>query len=156
MFSKIIKVPIFGLPATELPNECLEHKKYYLDNRLILKDQDGPGELLTECGIGASCNMSCRGRLIYRGISKALEIYPTPLSSSSSSSPKSKLSKPYNYPTLNRKEDVCGWSVRAKHESLSVGDFVCEFIGRIAPADRNDIRKSLLENDRYIVLHYNC
>lgn len=99
--------------------------------------------------------MSCQGRLVYRGLSNSLEIYPTPSSLTKpppigNTSSSSRSMKSQNYPTLNRNSnDVIGWSVRTK-QPLKEGEFVCEFIGRISPAERKDIATSLAENDRYI------
>jgi hypothetical protein len=172
-----VEVPIVGLTATELPNECfllMEKKKQTQQHALSYENQklvklikpssppsssQGNAPIIIECGIGAPCDMSCGGRLVFRGLTKSLDIVPTKfiatttttLSGSGGGGGKQRSLKqaPQIYPTTLRKEnEVEGWSVRSLHV-INVGEFVCEFIGRVSPATRKDIQHAIAVNDRF-------
>jgi hypothetical protein len=175
-----VEVPIVGLTATELPNECLllltEKKKQTQQQALSYENQklvklikpsssppssQGNSPIIIECGIGAPCDMSCGGRLVFRGLTKSLDIVPTKFIATTTTltgsggggggKQRSLKLPPQIYPTTLRKEnEVEGWSVRSLHV-INVGEFVCEFIGRVSPAARKDIQHAIAENDRLSV-----
>ena len=106
--------------------------------------------VLVECGLGAPCHRECPGRLVGRGLSIALQVFPTSsLSSSSSSSFLDDATE--DFPTRDKGAGVEGWGLRiGGGGGVKRGGFVCEMVGRLAPAARPDVAAALVRGDRRV------